>query len=97
MASRPEPILTRLWREHRPETAVAATSGVGPDGAPAWADLEAVYLWHERVAIMMCDGGLHLVEARRRATGSLGYSPAVDAEQAFNTWCRFPHFPAGTR
>ncbi len=46
---------------------------------------------------MMCDGGLHLVEARRRATGSLGYSPAVDAEQAFNTWCRFPHFPAGTR
>ncbi|MNY46339.1 hypothetical protein D3C86_1815090 [compost metagenome] len=96
MASTPEPILTRLWREHRPETAVTATSRVGPDEAPAWADLEAVYLWHERVAIMTFDGGLQLAEARRRTAVELGYNPTLEAEKAFIAICRFPHFPVGT-
>lgn len=54
------------------------------------------YLWHERVAIRMFEGGLNLLEASRRTKAELGYSPAVDVMQAFNALQQFPRFPAGT-
>jgi hypothetical protein len=92
MATTAEAALDRLWRRFR------AADGGGPDrGAPVGnADLDTCYLWAERAAIIVTDGGSTQPEAEREATIQVAIKPDAASMNALNAAFQFPVFPAGT-